>query len=493
MKGIVVDLNDKYAVVLDKKGGFIKVKNNGKFTIGNEIDIGLRATNHNFKTLSKITSVAAGLLLLFGIGIGGYAYSMPYNYINVDINPSLEFTVNVFGVVLDVKGLNSDGEDLIKNTRYNRMKIDRAVEGFIEAALDKGFLEDVDKNTVMITVSGKNEEKLSDIQEELVKVTNDTLEHSKVQSEVVAEKVTLNKRDNAKELGISPGKLVLIEKLQKEKPEVKIEEYKEKPVKDILASIKHVKKEAPKKPKDQTKTLPDKENKAFDKLKDHEKDNKANTDKKIKEDISKELPNKVSNPPSDNLKDKEKQDREEKGKTPDDKKPKDKEIKSNDSKHNEPKDDKQKNNEPKDNGPKDNKPKDNEPKDNKLKDNETKDNGPKDNEQKDNKPRDNESKDNEPKDNKQKGNEPKDNKPKDNELKGDELKKDIQYIDDAPKKHEEKIDETEKQDQENTELQDGTQESETTTDLEIEGVDEKESAETLKKNKEKDDKNTLDY
>ena len=42
-------------------------------------------------------------------------------------------------------------------------------------------------------------------------------------------------------MGISPGKLVLIEKLKEEKPDVKVDEYKEKPVKEILTSIKQAK------------------------------------------------------------------------------------------------------------------------------------------------------------------------------------------------------------------------------------------------------------
>ncbi len=463
----MVDLKGKYAIVLDKKGGFIKVRNNGKFVVGNEIDIGLKVTNHNFKALSKMVSVAAGLLLIFGIGIGGYAYSMPYNYINVDINPSLEFTVNIFGVVLDVKGLNRDGEDLIKTSSYNHIKIDKAVGDFIEAALDKGFFEDVDKNAVMITVSGKNDEKLSNIQEELVKVANNTLDQSKVQSEVVTEKITLNKRDNAKELGISPGKLVLIEKLKKENPEIKVEEYKEKPVKDILTSIKQAKNKTPKKPKDQIKTLPNKENRDFDMAGDHEKDNKVNTDKNIKEDVPKKLPNKDSIQLGNELKDKEREAKEEKNRNPEDNKPKDNKAKSNEPKLSESKD-----NKPKDNNPKDNKPKDNEPKDSKPKDS---------------KPKGNEIKDNEPKD----------NKPKHIEPKGDDLKDDTQnnnrFIDNAQKNHEEKVDEFENNEQGNIELQDRMKEDKIDKDLRLEGIDEKDSSEILNKENGKDEKNTLDF
>ena len=128
MKGIVVALKGKHAILLNQKGEFIRVKNNRKFRIGYEVEIDSKVTSYNFKSLVKVLSIAAGFLLFLGIGMGAYTYNMPYNYINVDINPSMEFTVNIFGMVLDAKGLNSDGEELLKKNSYKHLKIDKAVE-----------------------------------------------------------------------------------------------------------------------------------------------------------------------------------------------------------------------------------------------------------------------------------------------------------------------------------------------------------------------------
>ena len=246
MKGIVVDLNDKYAIILDKKGEFVKVKNNGNFAIGHEINIESKIIDFNMKAFSKIASTAALLVLVFGVGIGAHTYNTPCNYVNVDINPSLEFSVNVFDRVLSVNGLNNDGDKLLKDTHYKNLKIDKAVESFIEVAIEEGYLGEDTQNAVMITVSGKNEEKLSSIQEELVSAANITLEHGKVKSEILAEKVTINKHDDAKELGISPGKLLLIERLMEANPSSEVKDYKDKKVKDILAAIKEARKAAPK-------------------------------------------------------------------------------------------------------------------------------------------------------------------------------------------------------------------------------------------------------
>ena len=42
-------------------------------------------------------------------------------------------------MVLDAKGLNSDGEELLKKNSYKHLKIDKAVGEFIKLAVNEGF------------------------------------------------------------------------------------------------------------------------------------------------------------------------------------------------------------------------------------------------------------------------------------------------------------------------------------------------------------------
>lgn len=397
MKGIVVDLNNKYAVVLSKKGEFIRVKNNGKFTIGQEIVVDSKIVNYNFKALSKTLSIAAAFLLMLGISIGVYVYNMPYNYINIDINPSMEFTVNIFNMVLDAKGLNDDGKELLKKYSYKHLKIDKVIGEFIKAAVDEGFLGETNDNAVLITVSGKNYDKLSNVQKEMVNTVNTTLEQDKIQSEVVTEKVTLTERDSAKELGISPGKLVLIEKLKQKKPDIEVNEYKEKPVKDILASIKQEKKDIPKKPGEHNITVPENNKKINEpknlthediKLKDREQKVIESKDRVENGPKSNEIGHKDKTPLETKLKDKGQEDSEQKNIPPknpqaEGEKLKHNELKVNgpgdsDTKNSGPKDSKPKDNPPKVNGPKDDKPKGNKPEDNKVGNIHQQDGAPKD-------------------------------------------------------------------------------------------------------------------
>lgn len=75
----------------------------------------------------------AAATLFFLIGAGGYsAYRKPVSYISIDVNPSIELSINPFGRVVSTKSYNEDGQTVIdqiplKNTSYMQA-IDRLLK-----------------------------------------------------------------------------------------------------------------------------------------------------------------------------------------------------------------------------------------------------------------------------------------------------------------------------------------------------------------------------
>ncbi|MCX8131223.1 MAG: anti-sigma factor domain-containing protein [Clostridia bacterium] len=247
MKAVVVDVQGKYAVVLNKNGDFIKIKNGKQYRVGYEIDVPAK-NPVNIYSFTRMVSIAAVIVLFLGIGLGTYAYFTPYSYINIDINPSIEITTNIFDRILSAKALNKDGDKIISRDKYRNLKIEDGIENILESAVENGYLKNVPgedgisvkdlTNAVMFTVSSKNEKKIAAIKENLQKAAVKELEKERIQSEVIFENVSIDKHDKAADLGISPGKILLIERLQKVAPEVKAEEYKDAPVRDIMNAIK---------------------------------------------------------------------------------------------------------------------------------------------------------------------------------------------------------------------------------------------------------------
>ena len=90
-----------------------------------------------------LAAVAACLALTL-VGFGGYsAWADVVTVVGVDINPSLELSVNRFDVVVGAKGLNADGDDIVASSGLVGMSCEDAVASLLErddvrAQLDSG-------------------------------------------------------------------------------------------------------------------------------------------------------------------------------------------------------------------------------------------------------------------------------------------------------------------------------------------------------------------
>lgn len=239
MKAVVVDIKGNKAVGLTPNGTFVKIKNTGKLGIGCEVDVPTGIIK--FNGFAKTVSIAAALIFVIGLGL--FAYNTPYSYIDIDINPSIEVTVNIFNRIIDIKALNNDGNKIIDNISVKNREVKTGIENIIKSALAEGYLKDNNTSAVMFTVSSKSENKVSNIEKTVQSTTSKELKAVKANPEVVVEKVTVENHDKAIKQGISPGKLLLIQKVRQLKPELKIEDLKEKPVKEILKLIQDNKKD----------------------------------------------------------------------------------------------------------------------------------------------------------------------------------------------------------------------------------------------------------
>ncbi len=242
MKAVIVELIEDKAVVLCKNGDFMKVKKCKGYEVGKEVDIS-GVTNFKMSRLTKMVSAAAAVLLVAGLGYGFYTYNTPYSYLNIDINPSVEIATNVYDRIISVKPLNDDGKKLLELGSYKNMKLEDGVEELLQDAKDKGYFSDERKNAVMITVSGKDEDKVTEIENEIKDTAETEVKEVSKDAQVVVEKVPLARHEEASKLGISPGKMLLIERLKAVSPDIKAEDFVDKPVKEILSAINEKKKE----------------------------------------------------------------------------------------------------------------------------------------------------------------------------------------------------------------------------------------------------------
>lgn len=225
--------------------------------------------NENSIFKQKINNILGGIimkkkiaLLLAVIGVsslggGVYAHAKttPVAYVSLDINPSVELGVNTFNEVVSAEAYNEDGEKVLEGTNLVSTDVDDAVSTVVSNAISNGYIKEEDTATtdtladtttsaaVEITISTDKDNVAAKLEETLKDAVDKTLEENDSEATVETANVALARRDEARELGITPGKLNLIQKLQALDPDIKVEDYKDSSVKDIQKKTKELRKE----------------------------------------------------------------------------------------------------------------------------------------------------------------------------------------------------------------------------------------------------------
>lgn len=191
----------------------------------------------------KMALALSGALLL-SLGGGGYAYAKttPVAYVSLDINPSIELGVNTFDQVVSAEAYNEDGQKVLEGIALINSDINKAVDKVISSAISEGYVKEDGSSGIEITTSSDKENVANKIDETAKEAANEALDDNNVNATVETEKVALERRDEARKLGITPGKLNLIQKLQELDPTISVDDYKSSSVKEIMKKTKELRK-----------------------------------------------------------------------------------------------------------------------------------------------------------------------------------------------------------------------------------------------------------
>ncbi len=154
MSYLVMEVHPAYAVVLDEEGRFLKAANL-RYQVGDTVRdiVELRRLKEKRPALWKPLSGVAGLAACLCIVFFGYYQPnfIPYGALRIQINPDVELTLSRTDRVLELEGLNADGQILIEGYDYGGKDREDVTEELVERAIDLGYLSDGE--TVSITVT----------------------------------------------------------------------------------------------------------------------------------------------------------------------------------------------------------------------------------------------------------------------------------------------------------------------------------------------------
>ena len=199
----------------------------------------------------KLDFIRVGLLLSASLiiavwGFMAFSSSRPYSLITLDINPSIEIQLDRNNYVLSADAKNNDGKIILDTIVIKGMNVNSAISMIVNRAVVHGYIsQGASANTVVLGAAGGNRLKTL----ELLKKVDDAVQNVLAENGIAAfvETAVLSQEyvKEAKEIGLSPGKLLIIENLAKTKGitnEEAVSLYKDARIKDIIKEEKAIQK-----------------------------------------------------------------------------------------------------------------------------------------------------------------------------------------------------------------------------------------------------------
>ena len=181
----------------------------------------------------RLLAACACLMILAFAGLFAHGlYFTKTMYVDMDINPSVELSVNRFGNVIGVYAYNADGEQLLSALSLLHRPYQTAAEQLTRAAIDQGFLQEGGLVSVTLQAEDRQAAAWTDaLQSEIIAVTNESL--SSVEADVFT--VDSDTREHAHAQNISPAKYLAILELLDADPTATIDSCKGHSIGEIRA------------------------------------------------------------------------------------------------------------------------------------------------------------------------------------------------------------------------------------------------------------------
>ena len=176
-----------------------------------------------------IFTAACALLVLGGVwGFNGYKVAHAVDSrISLDVNPSIEITMNSKERVLDCIATNEDAEKIIGDMDFRGSDIDVAINALIGSLLRNGYIDEA-KNSILVSVDNKNHEKGEALRQRLLDEISSILQDDGIEGAVLSRAADPEEDAElvkiAEEYGISVAKAQLIMDIVDSNPKYKFED-----------------------------------------------------------------------------------------------------------------------------------------------------------------------------------------------------------------------------------------------------------------------------
>lgn len=177
-----------------------------------------------------IAVMIAVLIFMIGIGISDSSKGVEINKSNIvskrenrvvesiislDVNPSIEISVDDEERVINVVALNKEGEKTIDGVNFFDLDLDDAIHKIFNSMVKNGYISS-DANSVLVSVENRNSLISKRIKKDISEEINEALKESNIEGAVILQEYEDKDKDDGalvEEYHISYGKAKLISKI----------------------------------------------------------------------------------------------------------------------------------------------------------------------------------------------------------------------------------------------------------------------------------------
>ncbi len=237
-RGLVAGIKDGYCLIVTNKGTYERVP-----APASGARVGAEVSYQNpfvSSYLRPVLVAACFLILLLGYALLRQA-TIPkaMAYVSLDINPSLELSVDKDLNVIDVQYFNNDAANLMKPQNLEGKNLYDALTIIVNQAIAQKYISSDQDNLIVTTVDSTGAISTSPVDQEKIQDTLEKpIQSDGLTSDVKVYSVTNDFRSLAVDSGLSPGKFLVYEQLKDTGTKISIDEVRTNNISKLVDTYK---------------------------------------------------------------------------------------------------------------------------------------------------------------------------------------------------------------------------------------------------------------
>ncbi len=247
-RGLVAKISDGYCIILTGKGTYERIPMPPQGArVGAEVSY--RAASFSALDLTALRPTAAALrpvMLVASLLVLFVCYSLfrqaslpvAVAYVSLDINPSLELSVDKNLDVIGVKYFNDDATNLLKQENLKGKTLDDALATVVNQAIAQNYIKHGQDNLIVSTVTPSGAGAPPVDQQAIQQFLEKSINKSGLTGDVRIYSATGEFRTEAENMGLSPGKYLIYEQLVATGNKVSIDDIRNNSIRTLVDTYK---------------------------------------------------------------------------------------------------------------------------------------------------------------------------------------------------------------------------------------------------------------